>query len=116
MYSVTQHSNISSLLSQLGITPNYMGYYQLTRCIELLLEKPEGLQCVQKELYLEIAAQYHVDWKTVERNIRTVVNLAWRKNSNTLSQMSVFPLARKPSNIEFFVLLITWLNANVTSL
>lgn len=116
MHSITQQSNISCLLLQLGITPNYMGYYQLTRSIELLLEKPERLQCVQKEIYFEIAAQYHVDWKTVERNIRTVVNLAWQKNSSTLSQMSVFPLASRPSNIEFFVLLMTQLNANSLSL
>ena len=61
----------------MGITPNYRGYDYIVLAIELVFENPARLQHVTKELYPEVAKQYHTDWRAVEHSIRIAILRSW---------------------------------------
>ena len=61
---------------------------------------------VTKWLYPEVAAHYHTSWKSVERNIRTVINLCWdRDGGHQLARAVGFPPGCKPSPTRLIQLL-----------
>lgn len=64
------------LLLCLGITPNYKGFHFLLTCLELLQSDPMALLQVTKSLYPVVAKHHNTSWRTVERDLRTVVNLS----------------------------------------
>ena len=64
------------LLLCLGITPNYKGFHFLLTCLELLQNDPMALLQVTKSLYPVVAKHHNTSWRTVERDLRTVVNLS----------------------------------------
>lgn len=63
---------LQELLYSKGVFRHYQGYDYFVRSVYLVLEEPERLQHVYKELYLTIAIEYRKDVRTVERNLRTV--------------------------------------------
>lgn len=46
----------------------------------------------------------------VEHNIRTVVNVCWNTNKNTIEKIAGYPLNYKPTNSEFVDMLAYYLN------
>lgn len=66
------------LLLCLGITPNYKGFHFLLTCLELLQNDPMALLQVTKSLYPVVAKHHNTSWRTVERDLRTVVNLSFQ--------------------------------------
>ena len=75
---------ICSLLTSLGITSNYYGYYYISQAIQLTASGMENLLLVTKRLYPHIAQIYNTSSKNVERNIRHAVEIAWRTNRGLL--------------------------------
>lgn len=71
------NEKIQALLYSIGITGNYIGFYQVVSAVEIAICDPQSLLMVTKVLYVDVAKQYKTDWKTVERNIRTVISLTW---------------------------------------
>lgn len=103
---------ISSLLSRLGMTANYTGFYHTCDAIAICIEKPECLRLVTKWLYPEVARHCNTSAKCVERNIRTMVNLSWKKNPKLLSELAQHTLNTKPSNAEFIAILTAYIRHN----
>ena len=68
-----EFSAVCSLLCQLGITANYNGFFHAAYAVSLAIQNPNRLRLVTKRLYPEVAKRYVTNWKSVERNIRTVV-------------------------------------------
>lgn len=104
-----EEQSIVALLHSLGITENYVGFSQLMHAVRLAREKPERLASVTKELYPDVAKAYHTSWRCVERNIRTVIELAWSLNAGRISELAEFPLSRKPRPAQFISLLLNQL-------
>ena len=69
-----------NLLRRLGVTANYKGFPYTAYAVALCAEHPELLLMVTKDLYPRVARQYRTTWQAVERDIRTVVGVAWRRN------------------------------------
>lgn len=44
----------------------------------------------------------------IERDIRTVIEHAWRNNPEYLSRLAGFPLAQPPSALQFLDILVTF--------
>lgn len=86
-------TEVYDLLYRLGITGNYMGFFQTAYAVYLAVRQPERLILVTKWLYPEVAKHYKTTWTSVERNIRTVAGIAWNSNRSYLEH-----LARKPLN------------------
>ena len=97
-------------LHGLGIGGNYGGYYQTAYAVTLVFKEPDRLLLVTKWLYPEIAKHFGTTWQCVERNIRTVVNLAWRRNRTQLEALAGYPLEKKPSVGQFIAILAYHLN------
>lgn len=93
------------LLHRLGITANYGGYFYTAYGVLLAEQQPERLLLVTKWLYVDIARQYKTTWQCVERNIRTVIALAWERNPKLLMSLAGYPLVKKPSVGQFIAIL-----------
>ena len=98
---------IYGALYRIGIFANYKGFFYTARAVELCAQQPERLQLITKWLYPEVAAYYHTTWQSVERSIRTVVAVAWKRNPDLISQMSLSrSLTRKPTPKQFLAVLV----------
>ena len=78
---------VYGILHDLGITPNYAGYFQTMRAVEMCASEPERLTLITKLVYAEVGKQYGVKWSTVERNIRTVATAAWTHNPEAMEEL-----------------------------
>ena len=97
-------NRIEDLLMSLGITRNYRGYRRTALAIQLAMEREERLEAVTKEIYWEVARLCGCTWTAVERNIRTVVQRAWRVNPARLAEMARYPLEKPPTASQFIAL------------
>ena len=84
------------VLRALGITPNYVGYFQTVDAVVLCTEMPERLTQITKQVYMEVGKRYGVKWTAVERNIRTVARIAWEGNRALLEEMVGCELSSRP--------------------
>jgi len=94
-----------ALLTDLGITPNYIGFRQVITAAELAKEDPDSLLMVTKALYPAVAQAHGSTAKAVERNIRFIVALAWKRNPTLLRSMAGYPLAARPKSAQFIAML-----------
>ncbi len=98
---------IEKLIRSLGIGGTYRGYRYLCHGIELCLSDENYLLSVSKLLYPQIAKTFYTSSSSVERDIRTVVNICWeRGNQNLLRQITLYPLSKKPTSGEFLDILV----------
>ena len=84
------------LLRPFGITNNYTGCSQLIRAIQIVLEKPDGIQAVHKQIYAVIAKEYDLQPRSVESNIRTLSDIAWKNDPARLVQIAGIPTGQSP--------------------
>lgn len=89
------------LLRRLGVTAEYKGYAYAAYAVALCAERPELLQVVTKDLYPEVARRYRTTWHAVERNIRTVIAVAWKRNPAMLDHIAGGFLKDKPNAAQF---------------
>ena len=95
---------INDALCRLGGTRNYMCFACTAYALWLIRREPERLSLVTKWLYPDVAKQFGTNWKAVERNIRSMVEIVWRCNSVLLEQMARHPLKEKPRASEFLAI------------
>lgn len=102
---MTDLQKVHELLHQLGISANYTGFAHTAYALSLCMERQERLQLVTKWLYPDVARKYGTNWKTVERNIRTVSALAWERNRPLLEALAGRPLTKRLCSAEFLAVL-----------
>ena len=105
-------NQIKETLRALGITTNYYGFYRTISAVELVLEDSERLQSVTREIYWVIAAKCGCKRSAVERNIRTVIQRAWRVNPKRLIVMAGYPLSEPPTASEFIEIIANYIERN----
>lgn len=108
---MVRQPEIYNLLYRLGLTANYTGFFYLSCAVELCLERPDRLLLVTKWLYPEVARRYRTNWKSVERNIRTVGGLIWCRNKILLEGLAGCPLFQRPRNTQLLAILTYTLSA-----
>ena len=97
--------DIYDLLYLLGVTANYIGFFQTAFAVQLCMERPERLLLVTKWLYPDVARRYQTSWKSVERNIRTVNGIVWEQKRSFLQQLAGLELLHRPSNAQLLAIL-----------
>lgn len=102
-------TRIHELLNALGITANYTGFCYVSLAVELAMEDMERLSLVTKRLYPAVARYYNTTASCVERNIRTVVRVAWTRNPSLLKQLSKGGNCSKPTSAQFISILTIYL-------
>lgn len=98
-----------NILSFLGVTSNYTGFYQTAYAITLAVHDPEKLQMLGKQLYPDVAERYNTGPFCVERNIRMIRTLCWEKSPHLMVQIAGHPLARRPGNARFLAILAKYI-------
>lgn len=96
---------INDLLFSLGIGRQYLGYGITAKAVEMVLRDENCLLCVKQGILIPIAAERSCDWRTVERNMRTVIHRAWKYSADRLTELAVYPLRREPTVTEFLDIL-----------
>ena len=102
---------IFDLLYRLGVSANYLGFFQTAYAVELCRAEPERLLLVTKLVYPDVARLCKTSRSAVESNIRTVCGIAWRNNRRLLEQLAFKPFPQKPQNSQFLALLLYGLPA-----
>ena len=105
-----------SVLHRLGIGKSYRGYDYILYAIELIGQDESVLTGITKILYIDIAREFHTSDTCVERNIRKVIEVIWKRSeTNNLSILKIFGSkfeASKPSNKEFLELLYEYVKSH----
>ena len=101
--------DITNVIHEVGVPAHVKGYQFLRDAITLVVNKPEILSCVTKELYPTIAMMNNTTPSRVERAIRHAIELAWsRGRMETLENLfgSTVKLDKgKPTNSEFIAII-----------
>lgn len=90
-------SSILDLLRPLGITERYFGVRQLIQAVEMVMENPDTIHALQKEVYDVIALQYSVSWGAIERNLRLISQRAWDTDSGYVEKLAGYPMSKRPT-------------------
>lgn len=77
---------IQIILRRLGVCTTYKGYKALVLAITLALEDENRLNSITREIYNEVAHQLDSTPSAIEKNLRTVVQRAWRMNPKDLEK------------------------------
>lgn len=105
-----------SVLHQLGIGKSYNGYDYILYAIELIRQDESVLTGITKILYIDIAREFDTSDTCVERNIRKVIEVIWKKSeTNKTLILKIFGSkfkASKPSNKEFLELLYEYIKSH----
>ena len=101
---------IEKLIRSLGIGATYRGYRYLSYGIYLCLQDENYLLSVSKLLYPQIAHMYCTTSCSVERDLRTIVNVCWeRGNRDFLQEIALHTLTARPPSGEFIDILVAYL-------
>ena len=99
-------SEIYRFFLLLGITPNYLGFYQAAYAVALCMKEPERLISVTKSIYPDVAKYFRTSAGSEERNIRTVARISWDSHSKVLSDLSSESLQKQPTVSQFLSLIV----------
>ena len=98
-------SEVYDLLYRLGVTAEYTGFFHTSYAVYLAVLHPKRLLLITKLLYPAVAKHYDTSWKRVERNIRTVIGIAWNCNQALLIELAHYPMRERPSPAHFIAIL-----------
>ena len=98
-------SQVRCVLLELGVPEHIKGHPRLVKAICILVEKPDLLYAICKELYPMIADAFGDTPSRVERSIRHAIECAWdRCDLDVLMHYfgnTISPAKCKPTNSEF---------------
>lgn len=92
-------------LRLLGIGRQYLGFNMTIKAVRMVLLDENRLLCVKQGIFIPISEQQQCDWRTVERNIRTIIHRAWCVNQTYLSELAGYPMHHEPTVTEFVEML-----------
>ncbi len=99
------YTAVGETLIDAGFSPKYLGYKYLKEALVLILNHPEYERSLSKNLYPVIAERYKVTASSVEKNIRSSIEVAFKRKSETRYFYYFSYNKRKPSNAEALNLL-----------
>lgn len=107
--STSIDEKISSVFISIGIPAHIKGYHFLREAVKMVVENPDSINRITKELYPGIARKFTTSSSKVERAIRHAIEVAWTRgkieNINELFGFKVYGKNDKPTNGEFIALI-----------
>lgn len=111
-----EKQRVERLIRCLGIGATYRGYRYLCYGVQLCLMDEEYLLSINKLLYPMIAKEFNTTLSSVERDIRTVIQVCWdRGNKDLLQDIAFHPLQCRPTAGEFLDILVAHLQNSADS-
>lgn len=102
---------IYNVLSRLGLSANYLGFYQMAWAVQMAQTEPGRLLMVTKWLYPDVAKQCRTTSAAVERNLRTAVKVIWKADVPLLWEVMGKGTGERPCTARFLALLTAYLAA-----
>lgn len=107
--SIDLDTVVTYYLSNLGITARVKGYYYLRTAIKMVIEKPDLVSHITRELYPAIAKEHKTTPSASERAICHAIEVGWTRASVDFVE-SIFPYMaisakEKPKNSEFIAMI-----------
>lgn len=100
---------ISNVFITIGIPAHIKGYHFLRQAVKMVVENPDSINRITKELYPGIAKKFSTSPSKVERAIRHAIEVAWTRgrieNINNIFGYNVYNKNDKPTNGEFIALI-----------
>lgn len=107
--AVSSEEQLANLFLSIGIPAHIKGYGYLREAVRLVLDQPEIINRITKELYPGIARRFGTTPSKVERAMRHAIEVAWSRgrleNINQIFGYRVFEADDKPTNGEFIALI-----------
>ena len=102
------HIIVSNMLHEIGVPAHIRGYAYMRDAIKMVINNPDLLGGITKELYPSIADKYNTTPSRVERAIRHGIEVAWsRGRVETLDMIFGYTIDQnkgKPTNSEFIAM------------
>lgn len=93
--------DVVRIVRRLGFLFSYQGTSCLVDAVMLCIQDPEALTAVTKRVYPAIAKAKGTKWRSVERNLRTTLDVFWeRGNREFLNELAGYELRVRPSVAE----------------
>ena len=92
---------VSAILLFVKYLIRSLGCRRAALAIQIAINDPDALCAVTKEIHCAVARAEECIWQAVEKNLRTVVLHAWKKNQGLLTLMTGYPLTAPPTVSEF---------------
>ena len=103
------NEKITSIFLMIGIPAHIKGYHFLREAIRTVIDTPEIINKITKELYPGIAKKFETSSSKVERAIRHAIEVAWTRgkieNLNSIFGYNIYSSNDKPTNGEFIALI-----------
>ena len=87
------------------------GFRYAAYAAALCAPSQDRLLLVTKWLYPDVADHFGTSWSCVERDLRTVIAVAWERNPALLANLAQYPLDCKPSCAQFIAILAYYLRS-----
>lgn len=100
---------VYKVIRRLGVTSKYKGYYFLAEAVKMCMEMQENPIRITKDIYPRLAKKFKSTPMNVEHDIRTIINVCWNTNRETLNDIAGYSLNYKPTNSEFVDILAYYL-------
>lgn len=97
------------LIRQLGMTSKYKGYYYVAEAVMMSMEFQDYPIKITKDIYPFLAKKFKSTPVNIEHDIRTVINVCWTANKETMDRIAGYPLRYRPTNSEFVDMLAYYL-------
>lgn len=108
-HAPSMDEKLASLFLTIGIPAHIKGYSFLREAVKMVVENPDIINRITKELYPGVAKRFNTSASKVERAIRHAIEVAWsRGRIDTLNKAFGCKVATredKPTNGEFIAML-----------
>jgi two-component system response regulator (stage 0 sporulation protein A) len=100
---------VTEIIHQIGVPAHIKGYHYLRDSIMLVIQQPDIIDSVTKQLYPTVAKKNNTTSSRVERAIRHAIEVAWdRGDVDTLNSYFGYTIHNgrgKPTNSEFIAMI-----------
>lgn len=102
--------DVEVILRRLGVGATYRGFRITVSTVEYIFEM-DCQNCIYlKDVYNEMAKRFDMSYGSIERNVRTVVDVVWRNPDHTLlDEIAMEHLTRKPNAGKFIDILVYYI-------
>ncbi len=116
----TIDERIATMFLTIGMPAHIKGYQFLREAVKMVMDQPDMINRITKELYPGIAHRFNTTSSKVERAIRHAIEVAWGRGRieviNQVFGSNVCSLENKPTNGEFIALVADKLNLERSAL
>lgn len=92
IYKTIRHFRVSS---------RYKGYPLIVDAIEMYIEGDGKSIQITKDIYPKLAQKHNMSFSSVERDIRTIVEICWQNDRKYVEEILGYKINKCPSNSIF---------------